>query len=122
MVEDEEDLRRLICETLGKYNYKVLEAPHGLAGLEVGEQCQTPIHLVVTDVVMPYMDGKKFVKRLQKIYPEIKVLYISGYTNNAIVHKGILDASTNFLQKPFSISKLLEVIRQLLDRPPSSKN
>lgn len=122
VVEDEEDLRRLMCETLEKYNYKVLEAPHGLAGLEVGEQCQTPIHLVVTDVVMPRMGGREFVEQLLKIHPETKVLYISGYTNNAIVHKGILDASTNFLQKPFSISELLEVIRQLLDQPPSSKN
>jgi CheY-like chemotaxis protein len=122
VVEDEEDVRQLICETLEKYHFEVLQAPHGEMGLKLCRQNSNPIDLVITDVVMPHMSGKEFIERLIEIHPEIRVLYISGYTNEAIVHEGILEANTHFLQKPFTPSELIKTIRRLIDQQPLVKN
>jgi YesN/AraC family two-component response regulator len=82
----------------------------------------TEIHLVLTDVVMPQMGGKVFVERLAKVRPGIKSLYMSGYTDDAIVHRGVLDAGTHFLNKPFTSADLTRMVRAVLDAPVKVAN
>jgi two-component system, cell cycle sensor histidine kinase and response regulator CckA len=84
------------------------------------EQHQGEIQLMITDVVMPGMSGSKLADRLKPLQPDMKVLYMSGYTENAIVHHGILDKEINFLQKPFKIMNLLQKVRHAIDASPSS--
>jgi two-component system cell cycle sensor histidine kinase/response regulator CckA len=116
VVEDEETVRKLAVRILKKQGYKVLEASGGDEALLRCKEFEDSIHLILTDVVMPGMSGKKLVDRLQKIYPEIKVLYMSGYTDNAIHHHGVLDPGTNFIQKPFTIDGLARKMREVLDK------
>ncbi|MBN2365480.1 MAG: PAS domain-containing sensor histidine kinase [Calditrichaeota bacterium] len=115
VVEDEDEVRDLICETLRKYDYNVLEAPHGGIALSVCEEYKETIHLVITDIVMPHMSGQKFVEEMVKHHPESRVLYISGYTSAGIIQKNLLEPDMLFLQKPFSMITLLRKIRHVLD-------
>ncbi len=119
VVEDEEDVRELICETLRNFRYHVLAAANGKLAESMIETYHQQIHLLVTDVVMPQMGGRELAVKMSETHPETKVLFISGYTNNAIVHKGILDTKTLFLQKPFTPSELLKKIRRILDNKES---
>ncbi|MEW6386191.1 MAG: PAS domain S-box protein [Thermodesulfobacteriota bacterium] len=114
VVEDDEALRTLIGEALKKYGYQVLTASHGEEALNLCPQWEGPIHLMLTDVVMPQMDGSALAARLAGRHPEMKVLFMSGYTDNAIVHHGVLDAQVDFLQKPFRVTALLEKVRAVL--------
>jgi two-component system, cell cycle sensor histidine kinase and response regulator CckA len=120
VVEDDEALRSLIKRALEKYGYGVLEASHGREACVLVEQHQGEIQLMITDVVMPGMSGSKLADRLKPLQPDMKVLYMSGYTENAIVHHGILDKEINFLQKPFKIMNLLQKVRHAIDASPSS--
>jgi PAS domain S-box-containing protein len=115
IVEDEEEVRALIYETLHLYGYHVLEAPHGDSALLICNTYKDKISIIITDIVMPKMSGKELVDRLLPNHPEIKVLYMSGYTDNAIVHKGVLEPSTQFIQKPFTPLTLLRKVREVLD-------
>jgi two-component system cell cycle sensor histidine kinase/response regulator CckA len=92
-----------------------LSAQNGVEALEIGEQHGGPIHLLVTDVVMPQMSGKDLAGRLKSAWPEMQVLYMSGYTDNTIVHHGVLDPGTAFLPKPLSVSALAAKVRTVLD-------
>ena len=117
LVEDEPSVRDLAVHVLRRQGYNVLEAPDGnraflLAQNHSGEK----IHLLVTDVVMPRMGGRELADRLKSIRSDMKVLFISGYTDNAIVHHGVLDPGIEFLQKPFSPSALVQKVREVLDR------
>jgi YesN/AraC family two-component response regulator len=95
----------------------VLEATNGKEALRVvQEEAGRKIHLLLTDVVMPQMGGKELADRLKILQPDIKVLFISGYTDNAIVHHGVLEPNINFLQKPFSPTALPRKVREVLDR------
>jgi DNA-binding NtrC family response regulator len=85
--------------------------------LLVSERHKREIHLVVTDVVMPRTNGKVFVTRWAQIRPGVKVLRVSGYADNAIVHRGVLDPGTQFIGKPFSAGALMRKVRQVLDTP-----
>jgi CheY-like chemotaxis protein len=116
VVEDEEEVRKLAVGILGRYGYRVLEASHGGEALQICEQCKEPIHLLMSDVVMPGMSGPDFARRLKYFYPEIKVLFMSGYTDNALSQNGLLDEAVFFLQKPFSVEKLTGKIREVLDQ------
>ncbi|MBD0373775.1 MAG: PAS domain S-box protein, partial [Pyrinomonadaceae bacterium] len=102
LAEDEELVRNLAREVLETYGYQVLEAANGGAALLICERYMEPIHLLVTDVVMPELSGRALADRLAQLRPEMKVLYMSGYTDNAIVHQGVLDEEANFIQKPFT--------------------
>ena len=115
-MEDEEVVRKLAVRVLKKQGYKVLEAPDGGKALMLCEEFKEPIHLILTDVVMPGMSGRKLVDRLKEIHPEMKVLYMSGYTDNAILHHGILEPGTNFIQKPFTVESLPRKVREVLDK------
>jgi PAS domain S-box-containing protein len=114
LVEDAQPLRELARELLEDSGYTVLEAGSGAEAIQVAEQHQGPIHLLLTDVVMPGMDGPKVAECITRIYPGIKVLYASGYTDDAIVHHGVLDSGITLLQKPFTHATLTNKVREVL--------
>jgi two-component system, cell cycle sensor histidine kinase and response regulator CckA len=115
VVEDEASVRSLTGRILRERGYKVLEAENGIEALRLAEEFAGNIDLVLTDAIMPGMSGKELVSRIQKLRPTIKSLFVSGYTDNSIVHHGILDANVAFLQKPFSRDGLAHKVRQVLD-------
>ncbi|HLY62032.1 MAG TPA: PAS domain S-box protein [Terriglobia bacterium] len=114
VVEDEESVRTLVRAVLGASGYTVLEASRGVDALTICEGQNGNIDLMLTDVVMPQMNGWELAKQLAKVRPDTKVLYMSGYTDNAIVHDGVLDPGTPFLQKPFSPDALTRKVREVL--------
>jgi PAS domain S-box-containing protein len=115
VVEDEDMLRESICRSLKIYGYTVPAARHGGEAVLLCERHTGPIHLLLTDVVMPQMNGRDLVDRLTPLRPDMKVLYMSGYTENAMVRHGVLETDIFFIQKPFRTKKLLEKIREILD-------
>jgi two-component system cell cycle sensor histidine kinase/response regulator CckA len=116
LAEDDERVRNLVRVVLEGYGYKVLLAANGSAALSSYERHEEPIHLLLTDVVMPEMSGRDLAERLAQIRPEIKTLYMSGYTDESIVHHGILDADTSFIQKPFTSDALCHKVREVLGK------
>ena len=115
LVEDEEIVRKLVCEVLKSYGYQVLDAANGGAALLLCERYEEQIHLLITDVVMPEIGGRELADRLLLLHPEMKVLYMSGYTEDAIVHHGILDTDITFIQKPFTADSLMRKVNQVLN-------
>ena len=116
VVEDEEIVRKLACKILEKNGYRVLEASNGEEALHiVQKQNGNRIHLVVTDVVMPGMSGRQLIDRLVSLWPQTKALYMSGYTNDAIVRHGVLDPGIAYIQKPFTPDDLTLKVRKVLD-------
>lgn len=115
VVEDEHAVRKLTCKILRKQGYDILEAESATHALQYAANPENPIQLLLTDIVMPDMNGKELYTNIQKIRPEVKVLYMSGYTNDVIAHHGILDKGIRFLQKPFSVDRLTKKIRKALD-------
>jgi PAS domain S-box-containing protein len=116
VVEDEEMVRNIAVEILRRYGYRVLAAGDGQEAMEISEGHEGPIHLLLTDVVMPGMSGRDLAKILKGLHPEIKMLYMSGYTDNAIVHHAILDKGIVFIQKPFTPVDLARKVREVLDQ------
>src|SRR5216684_3539562 len=114
LVEDEESVRQLVRETLETKGYTVIEAENGEAALRMSDAHTAPIHMVITDVVMPGMGGRELAKRLLESRPHAKVLYLSGYTEDAIVQQGVLETETAFLQKPFTLQALSRKVREVL--------
>jgi len=115
LVEDDPQLRQLTSSVLVHCGYKVLTASGGEEGLAICKANHSEIDLLVTDVVMPGMNGRQLAEQVARVAPRAKVLYISGYTGNAIVHYGVLDAGVWFLPKPFSLSALVAKVREVLD-------
>jgi len=115
LVEDEEMVRNLVRETLEREGYKVMDAADPLEARRIAEQYPGPIHLLVTDVVMPKVSGRELALQLKRRRPEMHVLYMSGYTDNAIVGSGILQKEVAFLQKPFTPGALTEKVREVLE-------
>jgi PAS domain S-box-containing protein len=116
LVEDEDDVRALAREVLERQGYSVLEASDGPRALRQFETGSDRIDLVLTDVVMPRMSGRELVDRVRALRPQTRVLYMSGYTEDAIVRHGVRDASTVLLGKPFAPGDLLAKVREVLDR------
>jgi len=115
LVEDEEAVRAFARTVLERNGYRVLEAAGGMDALARVATRENEVDLLVTDVVMPQMSGQELARNLARISPRVKVLYVSGYTGNAILQNAILDKDADFLQKPFSSRELLAKIRELLD-------
>jgi two-component system, cell cycle sensor histidine kinase and response regulator CckA len=115
LVEDHEIVRTLAREFLQSYGYEVLEAANCDVALPIAERHQKTIDLLLTDVVMPGMSGRSLSDRLATLRPEIKVLFMSGYTDDAIVHHGVLEGGTAFIQKPFAPEDLVRKVRDVLD-------
>jgi PAS domain S-box-containing protein len=118
LVEDEDILRQLIKNALVMNGYNVLEARGSREALAICQGSREPIHLMLTDVVMPQMSGRELALRLEQLRPEIKVLYMSGYAEDVLSRQGVLESSIPFLQKPFRQYELTAKIREVLDAPP----
>jgi PAS domain S-box-containing protein len=116
VVEDEEEVRKLILKILERQGYRILEASNGDDALLLHERHGSSIDLILVDVVMPGMSGSELAKRLMSLYPKMKVLYMSGYTDNAIVHHGVLEKGVNYIQKPFTMDGLTRKVREVLDK------
>ena len=116
IVEDDGDVRAFLVEALRDLNYKVLAAADAVGGLDFVRQPKVRIDLLLTDVVLPGMGGRDFAREANKLRPGLKVLYMTGYSRNAIVHQGRLDAGVELIQKPVTQDQLAERVRALLDR------
>jgi PAS domain S-box-containing protein len=114
VVEDEDMVRKIVCETLEASGYQVIEARVPDEAVRLMTTFHGPIDLLLTDVVMPGMNGRQLYKTLAAIHPRLRVLYTSGYTDNVIVHHGVLDAGLHFVQKPFTLQTLRQKVRQCL--------
>lgn len=115
LVEDEDAVRALALRVLRSHGYTVLEARDSGEALRLSEQHWGLIHVLVTDMVMPGMSGRQLAARLAPVRPELRVLYVSGYTDNAITHHGVLEPETPFLQKPFTPNALVRKVGDVLD-------
>jgi CheY-like chemotaxis protein len=115
LVEDEASVREILRECLEASGYTVLEASRGEEALSICANPEAPVHLVMTDVVMPGMSGRELAERLRLSRPEIRILYMSGYTDDAVVIHGVLSEDMAFLQKPFSVENLARKVREVLD-------
>jgi signal transduction histidine kinase/ActR/RegA family two-component response regulator len=115
LVEDEEAVRALLLDVLEGEGYSVLQAANGPEAIELCKTTRSKIHLLMTDVVMPGMSGKELVDRLVDNCRNVKVLYMSGYTDDAIVHHGVLNPGVAFLQKPFTPEGVMRKVREVLD-------
>jgi len=114
LVEDEKGVRELAREYLEMSGYTVIEAENGHAALELAAMHSGPIHLLMTDVVMPGISGRELADRVGKVRPGVKVLYMSGYTDQSVVHHGILEDDAVLLQKPFTVTTLASKLREIL--------
>jgi CheY-like chemotaxis protein len=115
VVEDEQDVRDLAVQVLRSCGYQVLAAPGGPEALQISQGFEDPRDLLLTDVVMPHMNGRELAEQLQDQRPTLKVLYMSGYADDAIGHHGVLSSGAAFLSKPLTIEALTHKVRALLD-------
>jgi len=117
LVEDEQSVLMVGKTMLERFGYKVLTASTPREAIRLIEEHDEPIHLVLSDVVMPEMNGRELTEKLRSIKPSLKCLYMSGYTADVIAHHGILDKGVSMIQKPFSLRDLAAKVREALDRP-----
>jgi PAS domain S-box-containing protein len=115
VVEDEEGVRRVLLGMLQQIGYRVFTAGGAQEAIDLCLSSEVPIQMLITDVVMPKMGGRELAERLRDFAPDLKVLFVSGYTGSAIMHDGVLDAGTHFLQKPFTVEQLAGKVREVLE-------
>jgi two-component system cell cycle sensor histidine kinase/response regulator CckA len=115
LVEDDEMVRTLVRETLLREGYRILDAPGPIEAKKISEQHKGPIQMMITDVVMPKINGRDLADQLTSKRPDMRVLYMSGYTDNAVLNSGILEKEVAFLQKPFTPTSLTEKVREVLE-------
>jgi DNA-binding NtrC family response regulator len=121
LAEDEAPVRAVARHTLERYGYRVLEAPSAEAALDVADRYSGPIHLLLTDVIMPGLSGRDLAVRLAVVRPEVRVIYMSGYTDDAITRHGVLEPGFVFVQKPFTPDALARTVREVLDRDAGAR-
>jgi two-component system cell cycle sensor histidine kinase/response regulator CckA len=114
LVEDEDAVRHLMTHSLRAYGFQVLEAANGEEALRVAAGHDGRIHLLMADVIMPGMSGKDVADRLAPLRPDMKVLFVSGYSEDVISHRGVLDPGVEYLHKPFTPQKLAAKVREVL--------
>ena len=119
-VEDEESVRELVREYLMGTGYRVLEACDGVQALEIAAAHKGAIDILVTDVVMPRLSGRELASRIAAVRPNVKVLFISGYTDDSIFRHGVLEGGVAYLQKPFNLKAIAQKIREVLDGQPAA--
>jgi len=122
LVEDEENVRSLALKILKKQGYRILSAADGKDALKLVESHTVPLHLLVTDVVMPHVSGPELAEKLQAKFPGLKVLFMSGYTDDAVLRHGLIEAEMPFIQKPYTPQQLAQKVRQVLDGKPNSRS
>jgi CheY-like chemotaxis protein len=115
VVEDQPEVRDFACGVLRTLGYRVLDAGGGAEAIRVAEAATEPIHLLLTDVIMPGMTGRDVAERLQSRDPRMKVLYMSGYSNDVVLDRGVLQAGVGYMAKPFSPDELADKVRRALD-------
>jgi two-component system, cell cycle sensor histidine kinase and response regulator CckA len=118
VVEDDDGLRYLARRALENSGYRLLEAGNPREAVQIAGGYDGPIHLLLSDVVMPESEGAPLIDRLTAVRPGLRVLYMSGYADEAIVHHGVLEEGVPFLQKPFAPQTLARKVRDVLDAPP----
>ena len=116
VVEDDRIVRRLAIDILREQGYRVLEAAAGWDALGICEKEKSPIDLILTDVVMPHMSGPELIERLRQVRKDFKVLYMTRYTDEAIIQHGVVDKTINLIHKPFTVEKLARKFREILDK------
>ena len=120
MVEDEDAVRAIARATLARWGYRVLLAPDGAAALTLARRHHEPIDLLLTDVVMPGLHGRALAEALQRDRPSLRVLFMSGYTEDEVLHRGISTEALAFIAKPFTPDALAARVRAVLDADPSA--
>jgi two-component system, cell cycle sensor histidine kinase and response regulator CckA len=120
IVEDEDVVRRLLTRVLGDAGYRTLEAREGAEGLRMATFAYPYLHLVITDILMPELDGRALGQRVQERWPDLPVLYISAYPADDLFHRGAPTSQAPFLQKPIIAEELLRVVEQLLNPVPGN--
>ena len=118
LVEDEDGVRELVSQILVKNGYKVIEAAEGEEALRICDSRPERLDLLLTDVVLKSMNGGELAQLLVAKYPHLKVLYMSGYSDDAVEHRGVFSGNSAFLQKPFSTRALVQKMREVLDSTP----
>ena len=115
VVEDEEGVRRVLLEMLQQAGYRVLSACGGQEAIELCRASDATVHVLITDVVMPKMGGRELAARLRQLTPGMRVLFVSGYADSVVLHHGVLETDTHFLQKPFTVEQLGRKVREVLE-------
>jgi len=119
VVEDQDEVRNLAVAVLKAHGYRVLEAANGSEAIPIAERYPGTIHLMLTDVVMPGLNGKELADRLRPLRSDLRVLYMSGYADNVIAHEGVLDPGVEYIPKPFTPKSLAGKVRAVLGQPRS---
>ena len=117
VVDDGEAVRKMVCSMLDQHGYKVLEAADGVDALEIVKQSPSAVHLVLTDIIMPQMDGAELARRLSAVKPDLRVMFMSGYTETRAPVVKLQLRPAIFLAKPFTAGTLLDRVRAVLDMP-----
>jgi two-component system, cell cycle sensor histidine kinase and response regulator CckA len=115
LAEDEDPVRKILVRTLSQHGYKVLDAANGIEAVKKSWAHEGTIHLLLTDTVMPKMNGKELADELRKARPQIKVVFMSGYPREILSQQGVLDPGITLIQKPFELDELMRQVRQVLD-------
>ena len=116
MVEDDKDLRAYLVEVLRDLSYRAIGAQDAVTALGILERSAVRVDLMLTDVVMPGMNGRELSRRAKELRPQLKVLFMSGYSRNAVVHQGRVDRDVQLIQKPVSLQDLSARLRDMLDQ------
>jgi two-component system cell cycle sensor histidine kinase/response regulator CckA len=122
LAEDRADVRRFTARVLRECGYEVLEAESGEAALALARDHAGPVHVLLSDAVMPGMSGKILAERLRATPPEMRVVFMSGYTDDAVLARNVVEAGITFLQKPFTPVRLAAAVRSVLDEGLAARN